>query len=108
MCAALAQPCRSVPGVWHYSPKQHDFHSINIEDIAFRSSTEMVLGLRAPLVSRTTGNAYYFVATDLSAAALGPDRLGLEHHTMLFREPANTGCRLCSSRQDNPTNHVKS
>jgi len=56
-----------LPSVERYSPKQHDFHSINFEDIAFRNTNEMVLGLRAPLVNRTTGNAYYFVATNLSA-----------------------------------------
>jgi hypothetical protein len=55
------------PAVWKYSPKQHDDHAINIEDIAFRSSTEMILGLRAPLSNRTNGNAYYFVATNVSA-----------------------------------------
>lgn len=46
-------------------PQQHDFHSINIEDIAYRSSTEMVIGLRAPLTGRTYGNAYYFVVTNM-------------------------------------------
>jgi predicted outer membrane repeat protein len=56
-----------VPSVGNYSPKQHDFHSINIEDIAFKGvSSEIVFGLRAPLVSRTSSNAYYFVATNLS------------------------------------------
>lgn len=53
-----------VPGVWDYSPKQHDFHSINIEDVAYRTSTQMVFGLRGPLANHTTGNAYYFVATN--------------------------------------------
>ena len=54
-----------LPPTWSYSPKQHDFHAINIEDIAFRSGSEMVMGLRAPLANRTNGNAYYFVATNL-------------------------------------------
>ena len=55
-----------LPPVWTYSPKQHDFHSVNVEDIAYRSDTEMIIALRAPLVNRTSGNAYYFVATNLA------------------------------------------
>lgn len=55
-----------LPATWRYSPKQHDFHAINIEDVAFRSTNEMVFGLRAPLSNRTNGNAYYFVATNLA------------------------------------------
>jgi predicted outer membrane repeat protein len=60
-----------MPGVWRYSPKQHDFHPINIEDIAYRSTSEMVLGLRAPLTNRTTGLAYYFAVTNLPAFLSG-------------------------------------
>lgn len=56
-----------LPDIWKYSPKQHDFHSINIEDIAFRSTNELVFGLRAPLVNRTNGNAYCFVVTNVAA-----------------------------------------
>jgi hypothetical protein len=56
-----------LPPVWSYSPKQHDFHAVNVEDIAYRSDTEMIIGVRAPLVNRTSGNAYYFVATNLAA-----------------------------------------
>jgi Concanavalin A-like lectin/glucanases superfamily len=54
------------PGVWAYSPKQHDFHPINIEGIAYRSPTEMMIGLRSPLsVDRRTGNALYFKVTNV-------------------------------------------
>ncbi|HKQ36934.1 MAG TPA: hypothetical protein VJ063_02585, partial [Verrucomicrobiae bacterium] len=56
-----------LPPVWTYSPKQHDFHAVNVEDIAYRSETEMIIGLRAPLVNRTNGNAYYFVVTNVAA-----------------------------------------
>ena len=56
-----------IPAVWSYSPKQHDFHALNVEDLALRSTTEMILGLRAPLVNRTNGNAYCFSVTNLSA-----------------------------------------
>ncbi len=56
-----------LPPVWRYSPKQFDFHSVNIEDIAFRSTNEMILGLRSPLVNRTNGNAYYFMVTNVLA-----------------------------------------
>lgn len=55
-----------VPPVCTYSPKQHDFHPINVEDVAFRNGAEMIFGLRAPLVNRTAGNAYYVVATNLT------------------------------------------
>ena len=61
----------ALPAVSLYSPKQHDFHSINVEDIAFRSTNEMILGLRSPLSNRTNGNAYYFVVTNVSAFAPG-------------------------------------
>ena len=61
-----------IPPVWQYSPKQHDFHSINIEDIAFRSSSEMILGLRAPLANRTKGNAYYFRVSNVGDFLSGP------------------------------------
>lgn len=53
--------------LWRYIPKQHDFHPVNIEDLAYRGANEMVLGLRAPLTNRATGNAYYFVVTNLTA-----------------------------------------
>jgi hypothetical protein len=54
------------PAVWRYSPKQHDFHPINIEGIAYRSPTEMIIGLRSPLsVDRKTGNALYFKVTNV-------------------------------------------
>lgn len=53
-----------LPAVWRYSPKQHDFHSINIEHVAFRSTSEMIFGLRAPLSKRTNGND--FVAPNLA------------------------------------------
>ena len=56
-----------LPAVWSYSPKQHDFHAMNVEDLAFRSTNEMIIGLRAPLVNRTNGNAFYFAVTNLSA-----------------------------------------
>lgn len=56
-----------LPPVWTYSPKQHDFHAVNVEDIAYRSGTEMIIGLRAPLVNRTNGNAYFFVVTNVAA-----------------------------------------
>ncbi|MBN2507948.1 MAG: hypothetical protein JXQ71_14780 [Verrucomicrobia bacterium] len=56
-----------IPPVWMYSPKQHDFHALNVEDIAYRTDTEIILGLRAPLVSRTSSNAYYFTVTSLAA-----------------------------------------
>jgi len=55
----------ALPAVWRYSPKQHDFHAMNVEDIAFRSTNEMVLGLRAPLSNRTNGNAYYVLVTNV-------------------------------------------
>jgi hypothetical protein len=38
---------------------------INIEDLAHRSPTQMIFGLRAPLVDRTGSNAYYFVVTNV-------------------------------------------
>ena len=60
-----------LPPVWRYSPKQHDFHSINVEDFAFRSTNEMVIGLRSPLSNRTNGNAYYFVVTNVPAFTAG-------------------------------------
>jgi hypothetical protein len=34
--------------------------------MAFRSSTESILGLRAPLVNRTNGNAYFFRINNVS------------------------------------------
>jgi hypothetical protein len=40
---------------------------MNVEDLAFRSGSEIVFGLRAPLLKRTSGNAYYFVATNFSS-----------------------------------------
>jgi len=49
------------PAVWDYSPKLHDGHAINIEAIAYRSATEMIIGLRSPLsMNRTNGNALYY------------------------------------------------
>jgi len=61
-----------IPPVWDYSPKQHDFHSLNVEDIAFRSPFEMILGLRSPLVNRTNGNAHYFLVTDVDTFLSSP------------------------------------
>jgi hypothetical protein len=56
------------PAVWDYSPKLHDGHALNIEAIAYRSATEMIIGLRSPLsTDRVTGNALYFRVTDLAA-----------------------------------------
>src|SRR5881394_2605250 len=52
------------PPTWTPSPKQHDGEAMNIEDLAFRSTSEMIFGLRAPLSNRTNGNAYYFMATN--------------------------------------------
>ena len=52
-----------------FSRKQFDFHLINIEDIAFRSTNQMIIGLRSPLSNRTNGNAYYLVVTNVSAFA---------------------------------------
>jgi hypothetical protein len=55
------------PAVWRHSPKQHDFHPINVEGIAYRSPAEMIIGLRSPLsVDRKTGNALYFKVTNVS------------------------------------------
>jgi hypothetical protein len=61
----------ALPPVWRYSPKQYDFHAMNIEDIAFRSTNEMILGLRAPLSNRTNGNSYYVLVTNVLAFASG-------------------------------------
>lgn len=61
-----------LPATWRYSPKQHDFHSINVEDIAYRSPSEVIIGLRAPLSNRTSGNAYYFQVTNLSVFLTSP------------------------------------
>ncbi len=59
-----------VPAVWDYSPKQNDYHSINIEGFAYKpptsTSAEMIIGLRSPLTGRTTGNAVYFRVTDIT------------------------------------------
>jgi hypothetical protein len=55
-----------LPATYAYSPKQHDFHSMNVEDIAFRSTSEIIIGLRAPLTNRITGNAYYFRVNNLT------------------------------------------
>ena len=66
-----------MPAVWSYSPKQHDFHPINLEDIAFRSTNEMIIGLRSPLASRTNGNAYYFMVTNVAAFATNSGWNGL-------------------------------
>jgi hypothetical protein len=55
------------PAVWDYSPKLHDFHALNIEGLAHRSATEMIIGLRSPLsTDRKTGNALYFRVTDVA------------------------------------------
>jgi hypothetical protein len=54
------------PATWRYSPKQHDNHPINVEDIAFRSANEVIIGLRAPLAHRTSGHAYFFVVTNVA------------------------------------------
>jgi hypothetical protein len=49
------------PAVWSYSPKQQDFHPVSVEGLAVRNNNEFVVGLRSPLVNRTTGDAYAFV-----------------------------------------------
>jgi hypothetical protein len=58
------------PAVWSYSPKQQDFHPISVEGLAVRSQTEMVVGLRSPLVNRTTGNAYALVFSNAGSQFL--------------------------------------
>jgi len=65
-----------IPGVWLYSPKQHDNLSINLEAVARRSATEWIIGLRSPLrgtlnettpffshKNRANGNAFYLRVT---------------------------------------------
>jgi hypothetical protein len=53
--------------VWDYSPKDHDNHPVNIEAIAYRNPTEMVIGLRSPLsVDRRTGNALYYKVSNVT------------------------------------------
>lgn len=61
-----------VPAVWQHSPKQHDFHPVNLEGLAYRSPTEMIIGLRSPLTgtsplfrSRQTGNTLYFLVNNV-------------------------------------------
>jgi (2Fe-2S) ferredoxin len=49
------------PAAWRYSPKQQDFHPISVEALAVRTNNEFIVGLRSPLVNRTTGHAYAFV-----------------------------------------------
>jgi hypothetical protein len=56
--------------VWHYSPKQQDFHPISVEGLALKSQSEIVVGLRSPLTNRTTGNAYALVFSNASNAML--------------------------------------
>jgi hypothetical protein len=54
--------------VWDYSPKDHDNHPINIEGIAFRSTNEMIIGLRSPLATdRRTGSALFYRVTNTTA-----------------------------------------
>jgi hypothetical protein len=59
--------------VWNYSPKDHDNCPVNIEGIAYRpaggdlANPEMLIGLRSPLTSRTSGNALYFRVNDVAA-----------------------------------------
>ncbi|MBI5384696.1 MAG: lamin tail domain-containing protein, partial [Verrucomicrobia bacterium] len=53
------------PATWRYSPKQYDGHALNVEDLAFRTTNEMIIALRAPLTNRTSGNAYYFRVTNV-------------------------------------------
>lgn len=56
----------TLPPVWLYSPKQYDGFPINVEGIAYRSPTEMILGLRSPLSQdRGEGPAYYYVVNDV-------------------------------------------
>ena len=56
--------------VWSYSPKQQDFHPINVEGLAFRSQSEIIVGLRSPLTNRTSGDAYAFVFNNNNNATL--------------------------------------
>lgn len=56
--------------VWRYSPKQQDFHPINVEGLAVRNQSEIVVGLRSPLTNRTTGKAYAFVFSNVGDAML--------------------------------------
>jgi len=71
------------PAVWRYSPKQQDFHPISAEGLAVRSNNEIVVGLRSPLVNRTTGHAYAFVFSNagnqfLPAAGWAAPAAGLQ------------------------------
>ena len=62
------QEVGAVPAVWAHSPKQHDFHPVNVEAIAYRSATEMIIGLRSPLsMDRLSGNALYFHVNNVAA-----------------------------------------
>jgi uncharacterized delta-60 repeat protein len=55
------------PAVWQHSPKQHDFHPVNLEGLAYRNPTEMIIGLRSPLsTDRRTGNALYLQVNNVA------------------------------------------
>jgi Bacterial TSP3 repeat len=56
----------TVPAVWSYSPKSGDGHPISVESMAYRSPTEMIVGLRSPLSNRTTGNALFYVINNVA------------------------------------------
>jgi hypothetical protein len=55
------------PGAEAQSPKQGDYHPINVEGIAYRNSGEMTFGLRSPLSNRDSGNAYVFKVTNVAS-----------------------------------------